>query len=283
MSMNQIKKNIEIQIRNNFFKNKEELYKYILQFKKYQSNYFLTEKETEELLKLYDKLNQKSDIPLDMNNYSNKNVNDKNFIVSESDDRILTTNGNTTDFIKEFKDTQNQIYAYTQDGKVNSNEVFKKIADTKKEELTMMTINEAIASPHIEQELLSKIKFFITRESVDPYAYKIDLKTGMFYNGETNQMYEVRKNTNTNKYEIYVSGEIKYDNTTNVENESETLRNDHDEEQVMEESRNKPKVRKLTPQRNLNNAAFTKIGFLIINIISFTLASITIGLILLNK
>jgi len=56
-----------------------------------------------------------------------------------------------------------------------------------------------------------------------------------------------------------------------------------DEQQVLEKSKNNPKVRKLVPQKKINNAAFTKIGFLILNIISFTLATITITLILLNK
>lgn len=281
MNSNKLISNIQIQINNNVFKSKEDLYRYLLVLKQQGTNILLTEKDIEELLKLYDELHLQSEIPLSMENYSNKSINDRNFIVSESDDRILRTTGNSTDFIKEFKNTQNEIMAYKQDGTTNSQEVFNKIAETKKEELTLIPLYEAIRSQMIGQELLYKIKFFITRAQINPYAYKVDIETEIFYNGETNEVYEVRKNENTNQYEIYISGEIKYDNTTNIEESQETLQNDKDEEKMYEESRNKPKTRKLIPPRNLNNAAFTKIGFLILNIISFIIISISI--IILNK
>lgn len=281
MNSNKLISNIQIQINNNVFKSKEDLYRYLLVLKQQGTNILLTEKDIEELLKLYDELHLQSEIPLSMENYSNKSINDRNFIVSETDDRILRTTGNSTDFIKEFKNTQNEIMAYKQDGTTNSQEVFNKIAETKKEELTLIPLYEAIRSQMIGQELLYKIKFFITRAQINPYAYKVDIETEIFYNGETNEVYEVRKNENTNQYEIYISGEIKYDNTTNIEESQETLQNDKDEEKMYEESRNKPKTRKLIPPRNLNNAAFTKIGFLILNIISFIIISISI--IILNK
>jgi len=279
MNINMLKNNLEKQIINNYFKSKEELYKYIL--KSNELGNILTPKDIEELLKLYDELHLQSEIPLSMENYSNKSIDDKNFIVSETDDRILRTTGNSKDFIKEFKNTQNEIMTYKQDGTTNSQEVFNKIAETKKEELTLIPLHEAIRLQMINQELLYKIKFFVTRAQINPYAYKVDIKTGIFYNGETNEVYEVRRNENTNQYEIYVSGEIKYDNTTNIESKSETLQSGKIEEQQHEESINNPKTKKLTPPRNQNNAAFTKIGFLILNIISFII--IAISIIILNK
>jgi len=281
MNNNKLISSIQSQINNNVFKSKEHLYKYLLALKQQETNILLTEKDIEELLKLYDELHLQSEIPLSMENYSNKSIDDKNFIVSETDDRILRTTGNSKDFIKEFKNTQNEIMTYKQDGTTNSQEVFNKIAETKKEELTLIPLHEAIRLQMINQELLYKIKFFVTRAQINPYAYKVDIKTGIFYNGETNEVYEVRRNENTNQYEIYVSGEIKYDNTTNIESKSETLQSGKIEEQQHEESINNPKTKKLTPPRNQNNAAFTKIGFLILNIISFII--IAISIIILNK
>ena len=66
--------NIESQIRNNYFNTKEDLYKYLLELKINQQNQLLTEKEITILLNLYDELHSKNEIPLDMNNYSNKTV-----------------------------------------------------------------------------------------------------------------------------------------------------------------------------------------------------------------
>lgn len=293
MNSNKLISNIQIQINNNVFKSKEDLYRYLLVLKQQGTNILLTEKDIEELLKLYDELHLQSEIPLSMENYSNKSINDRNFIVSESDDRILRTTGNSTDFIKEFKNTQNEIMAYKQDGTTNSQEVFNKIAETKKEELTLIPLYEAIRSQMIGQELLYKIKFFITRAQINPYAYKVDIETEIFYNGETNEVYEVRKNENTGEYEIYKGSELVYGSSESpaLEEQNQELNNDpqleHDtnEEQMSYESRyNKPKVRRLVPtdpNQYSNRAAFTKVGFLIINIVTFALLMTMIFL--LNK
>lgn len=281
MNINMLKNNLEKQIINNYFKSKEELYKYIL--KSNELGNVLTQKDIEELLKLYDELNIKNSSPLDMKTYSNKKLEDKNFIVSEESDRILKTQENSNDFIDEFKQTQNQILAYNQDGNVNAKEVFNKLADTKKEEITLIPIYEAIEDKNISTELMYKIKFLISRSVINPYSFKVDINNEIFYNPETNEMYEVRKNEQTNQYEIYVSGELKYDNTNNIENEQENIQNDHSEEMAYEQIIDKPKVRKLEQKSYFNNAAFTNISFLIISIITFMVIGISIGVILLPK
>lgn len=281
MNENILKNNIEKQIINNYFKSKEELYKYIL--KSNELGNILTPKDIEELLKLYDELNIKNSSPLDMKTYSNKTLEDKNFIVSEESDRILKTQENSNEFITEFKQVQNQILAYNQDGNVNAKEVFNKLADTQKEEITLIPIYEAIEDKNINTELMKKIKFLISKTSENPYSFKVDINNEIFYNPETNEMYEVRKNEQTNQYEIYVSGELKYNNTNNIKNEQENIQNDHDEEVSYEQTIDKPKVRKLERKSFFNNAAFTNIGFLIISITTFMVIGISIAVTLIKK
>lgn len=281
MNENILKNNIEKQIRNNYFKSKEELYKYIL--KSNELGNVLIPKDIEELLKLYDELNIKNSSPLDMKTYSNKTLEDKNFIVSEESDRILKTQENSNEFITEFKQVQNQILAYNQDGNVNAKEVFNKLADTQKEEITLIPIYEAIEDKNINTELMYKIKFLISKISENPYSFKVDINNEIFYNPETNAMYEVRKNEQTNQYEIYVSGELKYDNTNNIKNEQENIQNDHDEEVSYEQTIDKPKVRKLERKSFFNNAAFTNIGFLLISITTFMVIGISIAVTLIKK
>lgn len=285
MDAKQLKKYIELQIRRNIFKNKEELLKYILKLKQNEYRYILTERDTQELLRLYDTLNIKKESPLDIEDYSNKKINNKNYIVSEKEDRFLKTNGNSTEFIKEFKDVQNQIMAYKQDGTSNAKEVFNKLANTKKEEIKLVPIHEAITQSNISVEMLQKISFFITNMKVNHYEYYVDIENGIFHNKITNQTFEVRKNEKTNQYEIYSSGELKYGNTNNLENESEIIEKELDEEKRYEEEQVKAKVRtrKLENINRFDSAAFTKIGFLIVNIISFILISTTITIILTNK
>lgn len=283
MDNNQLKKYIENHIRNHSFKTKDELYKYLLELKKQQNNYALTEQDFEEFFKLFDALHMTNEIPLDMENYTNKPLNGQNYIVSEQAHRVLKTEANSHDFINEFKTTQNQIYAHGQDGEANAEEVFNKMADTQKEETTLVALHEAVAQDKIEQELLHKIRFFITKMKENPHVYKINIQNGIFYNIETHEIYEVRKNENTNQYEIFVGGEVRYDNTNNIENNQETIKNEHDEEKLEDLNKENVKVRRLVPQHNLNNAAFTRIGFLILNVISFTIVAISIVAILLTR
>ena len=122
-------------------------------------------------------------------------------------------------------------------------------------------------------ETLNKIKFFVTHINMNLNEFKVDIESGIFYNIEKNEVYEVMKNSISNQYEIYkgqelVYGKLSQDDNKNLEKDSRQYQ---------------PKVRKLIKPKSsiYNNAAFTKIGFLIINIITFTLLILMI--IFLNK
>ena len=283
MNQETFRKYIENHIRNNSFKTKEDLYRYLLSLKNKNINYIITDEDIKELLKSYDELHSKIEVPLEMQNYTNKKLDDKNYIVSEEADRVLKTTGNSEEFVQEFKNTQNEILAHSKDGNTNAKEIFNKIADTKKEEVTLIPISEAVTKPDIDSELLYKIKFFISKSKLNPYSFKIDTETGVLFNIETNELYEVRKNENTGEYEIFIGGEIRYNDTNNLENSNETLANDHEEEQLYQESKENVKVRKLVKEKYPNNAAFAKIGLLLLNLISFTIIGLSIYILLSIK
>lgn len=285
MNQEKFRKFIENHIRNNSFKTKEDLYRYLLSLRTKNINYIITDEDIKELLKLYDELHIQIEVPLEMKNYTNKKLDDKNYIVSEEADRVLKTTENSQEFIQEFKNTQNEILAHSKDGDTNAKEVFNKIADTKKEEITLIPLSEAVIKQDIDTELLYKINFFISKSKLNPYSFKIDTETGVFFNIETNELYEVRKNENTNQYEIFADGEIRYDNTNNLEDNDETLENDHEEELQYSESIEKQnvKVRKLVKDRHPGNAAFAKVGLLLLNLVSFTIIGLSIYILLSNK
>ena len=282
MDNKELNKYIENLIRTNKFPTKEDLHKYLIELRKRNIALIITDEDIKKMLQLYDVMHMQKEIPLDMKDYTNKTLDNKNFVVSEQDDRILKTDGNSTEFIKEFKDTQNEILAHSQDGNINARETFRKMADVKKEEITLIPLHEVITSPTVDSELLQKIKFFVTKSKLNPYSFKVNLKTGVFYNVETNELYEVRKNENTNQYEIFVSGEIRYGDTVNQAGVSETLENDHNEE-LYQQSKEKVKVRKLVPRRNPNNAAFAKVGLLLLNMVSLAIIGASLYVLLYNK
>jgi hypothetical protein len=237
-----------------------------------------------ELLDKYDELNQTSDMPLNMENYKGVGLENQNLIIGIEQERILKTLESKDDLNKEFKQVQNQIVANNQDALTNADVIFNKMADTQKEELSLISLSDAISKDNLDIELLRKIKFFVSNKYINPYSYKIDLENGIFYNTETTEVLEVRKDEATNKYQIYKGSEIVYGDELEESNEME-LNSDIPEEEMSYEdkSKYKPKTRVLRPpsMNNYHNAAFSKMNFLLLVISMFTASIVFVNI--LNK
>ncbi|MBQ2872929.1 MAG: hypothetical protein IJE89_02910 [Bacilli bacterium] len=263
---------IERQIRNNQYKSKEELADYILDLRK-KGLLNIDNRQIKELLDLFDELHKITNTTLDMSNYRSVDLEQEDLIISKESDRILTTQEGTSAFTDEFKQKQNEIIANNNEKSVDADKVFNKMATQEKEELTLMTLDEAFVYPNISIELLMKIKFFVTNILINPNVFRININTGIFYNIENNEAYEVRKNEDTQEYEIYKETEKIYGSSTdNQQENTESLEQGYESP---EQKLNKPKVRRLVPDNpSTPNAAFTKIGFLIMSIITFVLLTL---------
>ena len=255
---------LENQIKNNNFKSKEDLNRYIVYLKQRGFISSNDNQKVENLLKLYDELNSHTDNPLNMEGYKNVSLENQELIVSTNNDRILKTDSNHGEIEKEFMQTQNEMTANRQE-LVNTNDVFEKIADTKKEEVTLLFMSEVFNKDNIDLEILQKIKFFITNKYINPYNYKVDIQNGIFYNIETDEVLEVRKDSETNEYKIYRGSEIVYGNESQILEKEEESKN-YEKKNI--------KVRRLVKEdnRTFNSAAFSKISFLILNIIIFIMS-----------
>ena len=178
--------------------------------------------------------------------------------------------------ILDFVLSKNEIIANNQTSNVNSDDVFTKMANQQKEELQFITIEEAITR-NLSEEILKKIRFLVTNAKVDPSVLRISIETEVFYNIETKETYEVRKNVTTNEYEVYKDSQketIDYQQNDSLE--------EIEYQETQERTHQKVRTRRKEDEiRRYNNAAFTNIGFLIMNIISLILFGFMI--ILLNK
>ena len=280
------------QIRNNNFKSKEALNNYIIYLKNNLiPSEVLSNEKVLELLNLYDSIHQNDNPKLDMRNYKASSLSNQNFIISTQTDTVLKTNFSNKDLNNEFKKIQNEITSsQTQDELANSDIVFAEMKENRKEELTLLSINEVLQRDDIDSEVLRKIRFFINNEYINPYSYKVDINTGLFYNQETKEMFEVRKNPQTGNYEIYKGSEVEYSKASETEEHSnESLEGNNDfEEEDQEINKDidkqqmlyKSKVRRLIKPTNLNNAAFVKSSFIVIGICIF---SVILAIILINK
>jgi len=268
---------LEKRIKNNQFKNKEQLFDEMVKLRNSGVGAALDNRKMRELLNLFDSVQKKEDLPLDMKNYKSGEFNDNKLIISKEADRVLTTSEGQVSLVEEFKQKQNEIMANNKDGISNADDVFENMAKYQKGEMSLISIIDAVLLDNISLELLDKIKFFIANSNLNPNIIKIDIKSEVFYNIETNETYEVRDSEDTNEYKIYKDN-IKITDINSpkkIENEDDNKLEYEQEPEPMEYESNlyKPKtrVRKKDNHSHMGNAAFTKIGFLIINIITVSL------------
>lgn len=290
-------------INNNFFKNKKELIEYIEKIRKnpeIDANLFNS--KILDLLNLYDDKSV-SELSLDMGNYKDIKMQNGNYIVSSEDDKILKTNETHGNLSQEFKKVQNEIVANNEEGSVNADTVFNHMEKYQKESSTLMPLSN-LNIEIVDKEMLDKIRFFIKSGNVNVFEYQVDISNGVFLNINTNELFEVRRNSSTNRFEIFKGSEAQYNRETIKNNdgsnvlvasdiarltdeelmeyqESKTLSFDKKQliAEELEKRRNKPKTRvlRLDPLSD-NRAAFVKSSFLFIVI---TISFITCALLLL--
>ena len=270
---------LEQKIKDNQFESKEELVDYINKLKSEgMPTEILTEQKIAEYLDLYDSLNIKDMNSLDMSNYAGAKLEKQNVIISKQDDVLLKTENTPDKLPEEFKKNQNELTAMQDDGLSNANEVFDYMRNYKKEELDLVTIEEALNRDNIDSEMLQKIKYFVTNKYVNPYSYRINLENGVFYNIETEEVLEVRKDETTGKYSIYKSGQKVYGDVPENAEEEDVKKETEEEEKEHEKEKEDIKVKRLI-KPELNNNAFVQGGLLFVICI---IVAFLISLILLN-
>lgn len=287
-------KEIENRIKSNSFNSKEELVNYLNSLRQNnQIDINLLNERYMSLLKLYDDTMTASD-SLNISNYKDASLEDKNFIVSSNDGRVLESNSNTP-LKEEFESVQNEMAVSGENGIANADQVFNYMEKYKKTEASLMPLSNLNINI-IDADMLEKIKFFISNNRNNIFDYKVDISRGLFINVNTNDIYEVRKNPETGQFEIFKGGSAMYLSTPEMDpngndvervneipemtdEELETYINNNHlsqaqidalyERQSRVRQTKQTKVKKLVRVRNnaLDNAAFAKLSLLSIIIV----------------
>lgn len=259
---------LETEIKNNNFTTKEELYNEINELlkKNIVDSNTLNQEKIKELLDLFDQTTSKQNSNLDLQNYSEVNLENENLIVSKEKDQILKTDSDEDSLEKEFNMYQNELTDQGQDTLANADEVFDYMKNGIKEELDLIPISDALLKDNIDINTLEKIKFFVSNTYINPYEFTVDINSCIFYNVETKEVFEIRINPNTNEYEIYNCSQKTKDEISSDDKETYDSENDEELTETSEEkiSYEQAKTRKLIPSKNLDNNAFIKSNILII-------------------
>ena len=174
----QIIKEIESRIKSNSFNSKEELVNYLNSLRQNnQIDINLLNSKYMELLKLYDDTRTTSD-SLDISNYKNMSLRDKNYVVSSTNGRVLELNSDTT-LKEEFETVQNEMAVSGDNGSANADQVFNYMEKYKKTEASLMPLSNLNLNI-IDAEMLEKIKFFVSNNRNDVFDYKVDITSGIF-------------------------------------------------------------------------------------------------------
>lgn len=179
-------KEIENRIKSNSFNSKEELVNYLNSLRQNnQIDINLLNERYMSLLKLYDDTMTASD-SLNISNYKDASLEDKNFIVSSNDGRVLESNSNTP-LKEEFESVQNEMAVNGENGIANADQVFNYMEKYKKTEASLMPLSNLNINI-IDADMLEKIKFFISNNRNNIFDYKVDISRGLFINVNTNHI-----------------------------------------------------------------------------------------------
>ena len=210
---------------------------------------------------------ENKDMPLKMENYKGVTSEGENLIIGKDEGRILTTESSPEQIPQEFKNYEYQIIASNgKETPVEAPEIFAKMAERTNTERRIMSISEIlVARIDIDKEVWKKIKFFITNKNFDPRVYKVDPDRGLFYNIETSEILEVRKDETTDQYFIYRDGQKVYEEELSYEEKKK--------------EQGKVKILRREPSNfNNSNAAFSKLNFLLLIIGMFTASIVFINI-----
>lgn len=266
---NSVMLNLEQAAKTNRFATKEEYNKYIERLKKNGiPESMLSEEKKKELLDSYDEYHKVDEAGLDIKGYKGTRLDEQNYIAATEEDALLKTNANKNDLADEFKNVQNELAsAQSKDDLANAKEVYQEMRDNKKEEISLITLQEMIERNNASEELLSKIRFFLTNSYVNPYEYKISPETGLFYHTENDEVIEVRKNPETGKYEIIRDSEAIYQDKEDFEQKMEEMPQEEFEpameDELEQEKTDIKRRRRLPPKDIYGQAAFVKSSILI--------------------
>ena len=290
----QVIKEIENRIRSNSFNSKEELVNYLNSLRQNnQIDINLLNNSYMSLLKLYDDTRNASD-SLNISNYKGVALGDRDFIVSSNNGRVLESNSDET-LKEEFESVQNEMAVSGENGIANADQVFNYMEKYKKTEASLMPLSN-LNIDIIDVDMLDKIKFFVSNNRSNIFDYKVDISSGLFINVNTNDIYEVRKNPETGKFEIYKGGTVMYQSTPEINQDGNEIEKVNDlpemtdeeletyinnnrlsqaqiealyERQKQVRQQKQTKIKKLVRVRDnsLDNAAFAKLSILSIIIV----------------
>lgn len=276
MSQDAMYSYIENKIKKNEFKNKEELNQYIIYLK---NKNMISQEQILMLISLYDKLYPVQNKEVNLENYKGVGLENQNLIVSTQSDRILKTESSPENMPKEFISTQNDMIVRSNNTLENADAVFNQMANTKKEEMKLIPLSEIHTIGNIDADILRKIRFLISNKYINPYVFRINLDNCLFYNMETSEVLEVRKNEETNQYQIYRGSELVYGDTFQNNDRqiiSEKITDINEEEKIYENQNTK--VKRLVPPKHQNydnRAAFSKMNFLLL-IMALAIVTLTV-------
>lgn len=168
--------------------------------------------------KILEEFDRSHEAQINSSDYKQMQVDNTNYIVAK-DGTVLEQNStkNMGDLAQDFKNKQNEMFgAKTDDSLVNADQAFD-VMKAEMEESNFMPLNKVDVNK-IPQELIMKINFLIKNPGINYNDFQVDIKRGTFINTKNNELYDVRRDPQTNQFKLYKSQQAVYTQNENVVN-----------------------------------------------------------------
>ena len=162
--------------------------------------------------KILEEYDRTHEAQINSSDYKQMQVDNTNYVVSKEGNALeQDASKNMGDLAQDFKNKQNEMVgAKTDDSLVNADETFN-IMKSEMEESNFMPLTKVDVSK-VSQDLIMKINFLIKNANVNYNEFQVDIKRGIFMNTKENELYEVRKDPQTNQYKLYKGQQAVYTN-----------------------------------------------------------------------
>ncbi|MBQ3420523.1 MAG: hypothetical protein IJH34_02400 [Romboutsia sp.] len=152
---------------------------------------------------LLEEFDKNHEAQINSSDYKQMQVDNKNYIVS-NEGKVLEQDAskNMGELSQEFKSKQNEMVgAKTGDSLNNAKEVYG-IMEKEKLESKFIPLSKVDVN-NVPQELIMKVNFMIKNPNINYNDFQVDVERGTFINTKDNELYDVRRDVNTNQFQLF--------------------------------------------------------------------------------
>lgn len=152
---------------------------------------------------LLEEFDKNHEAQINSSDYKQMQVDNKNYIVS-NEGKVLEQDAskNMGELSQEFKSKQNEMVGSKSEDSLNNAKEVYGIMEKEKLESKFIPLSKVDVN-NVPQELIMKVNFMIKNPNINYNDFQVDVERGTFINTKDNELYDVRRDVNTNQFQLF--------------------------------------------------------------------------------